>query len=59
MPIIYDKKQSGFRLKNPTTEEQEALERIAITFITETLGRVVAEQFIAAITVRGSDTVKH
>lgn len=59
MPIVFDKKLRGFRVKNPTPEETEAIEQIALDYITNVLGRVVAEQFIAAITVRGSDTTKH
>jgi hypothetical protein len=50
MPIRYCTEKEGFILENPTKEEVEALERLAVNYITMSLGKMAADSFIASIT---------
>lgn len=49
MPIVYDKTKNGFTLQDPTQEELEALERIAVDYVTLSLGKMAALSFIKSI----------
>ena len=46
MPILYDSNKQGFYLDNPTEEELEALKKIAIDYISMSLGKMAALSFI-------------
>lgn len=46
MPIIYDPIAKGWKLKDPTKEEIEALEVIAIDQITTILGKMAAVAYM-------------
>jgi hypothetical protein len=49
VPIFYDPKKEGFVLKDPTEEETEALERLAVNYITMSLGKMAADAFLAQL----------
>lgn len=49
MPIKYDSEKQGFILDNPTEEELVALEKIAIDYVTHTMGKMAAVNFVKAM----------
>jgi len=49
VPIIYDKTKQGFTLDNPSEEELEAIKKIAIDYITMSLGKMAALRFLSSL----------
>ena len=49
MPIKFDSTKRGFFLDNPSEEELEAIKKIAVDYITLSLGKMAALNFIKAM----------
>lgn len=53
MPIEYDSDKRGFHLVNPTQEELDAIQKIALDYITASLGKMAALSFLKGLSESG------
>lgn len=53
MPIAYDTEKRGFHLVDPTKEELEAIQKIALDYITLSLGKMAAMAFLKTMSESG------
>jgi len=53
MPINYDPDKRGFHLVDPTQEESDAIQKIAVDYITMALGKMAALSFMKSLSESG------
>lgn len=53
MPIKFDTDKRGFHLVDPTQEELDAIQKIAVDYITMALGKMAALSFMKTLSETG------